>query len=128
MKKIRLLLSDEEMTCQELRKEKQDLTISAGNAEVDRNKIVNEFIPEAVRRLLNSHEYKQALDEPFNLYSQSGFLDGLSIGREPGEVAELLEDVEGLDVDAGEKYQLLNDQLFTKEYPSKSDITNGHDT
>lgn len=48
LKKTRLLLSDEEMTCQELRKEKQDLAISAGNAEIDRNRIVNEFIREMV--------------------------------------------------------------------------------
>ena len=115
--KTRLLLSDEEMATQELRKEKERIAILAGNAEVDRNKIVNVFIPEMIRRLLGSHEYKTALAEPFNLYSQSGFLDGVSLGRKPEEVDKLLEEVEGLDLDADVKYQPLYDQLFVKEYP-----------
>lgn len=61
LKDTRLKLSDEEMACQELRQEKQDIAIAAGNAEVDRNRIVNEFIPEVVRRLLSSHEFKTTL-------------------------------------------------------------------
>lgn len=66
--KTRLALSDEEMACQELRTEKQELAIRSGHAEIDRNRVVNEFLPEFVRRLLGSHEFKTALAEPFNLY------------------------------------------------------------
>lgn len=67
--------------------------------------------------MLSSHEYKQALAEPFNLYSTSGFLDGVNLGSEPEEAAKLLEDVENLDMDAEEKYQPLYDQLFIMDYP-----------
>lgn len=117
LKKTRLLLSDEEMSCQELWNENQDLAIRMGNVEIDRNKVVNVFIPEMVRRLFNSHEYKQSLAEPFNLYSQSRFLDGVALGRKPEELAELLEDVEGLDLEADETYQPLYDHLFSMDYP-----------
>ena len=117
MKKTKALLTDEERTSQELRKEFQDLAISSGHNEIDKNNIVKKFIPEMVRRLLNSYEYKKALAEPFNLYSQSGFIDGVHVGREAEEAEKLLEDVENLDLEAGDKYQPLYDQLFTREYP-----------
>ena len=117
LKKTKAQLADKEMSSQELRKEIQELAISYGHVEIDRNKIVKDFIPEMVRRLLNSYEYKKALAEPFNLYSQSGFIDGVHVGREPEEARRLLEDVEDLDLEAGEKYQSLYDQLFTRDYP-----------
>ena len=70
-----------------------------------------------VRRLLNSHEYKRSLATPFNLYSMSGFLDGVRMGRSSGAVEKVLEDVEDLDLEAVEKYQPLYDKLFMMEYP-----------
>jgi chromosome segregation ATPase len=117
LKDTRLKLSDEEMACQELRQEKRDIAIAAGNAEVDRNRIVNEFIPEAVRRLLSSHEFRMTLAEPFNLFYQSGLIDGANLGNEPEEAAKLLEDVEGIDMEADNKYQGLYDQALSKDYP-----------
>lgn len=96
LKDTRLKLSDEEMACKELRNEKRDIAIAAGNAEVDRNRIVNEFIPEAVRRLLSSHEFRTTLAEPFNRFYQSGLIDGANLGNELEEAVKLLEDVEVL--------------------------------
>ena len=98
LKKAKSQLKDEETSSQELRKELQGLAISSGHTEIDRNNIVKEFIPEMVCRLLNSYEYKKALAEPFNLFSQSGFIDGVHVGREPEESEKLLEDVEDLDL------------------------------
>lgn len=51
------------------------------------------------------------------MYSTSGFLDRVRLGKEPEEVDKLLEDAEDLDLEADEKYQPLYDQLFTKDYP-----------
>ena len=96
---------------------KDEIAVRAGLAEIDRNRIIKEFLPEMVHRLLDSHEYKTALAEPFNLFSSSGFLDGLKLGREPEEVEKLLEQVDDIDVDAGQKYQPLYDALFSKDYP-----------
>ena len=62
--KVRLALSDEEMACQELRNENKGLAISSGNVEIDRNRIVNEFLPEFVHRFLGSHELKQPWPDP----------------------------------------------------------------
>ena len=117
LKKAKAKLVEEEKTSQDLRKEYQDLAISAGHNEIDKNNIVKKFIPEMVRRLLNSYEYKKTLAEPFNLYSQSGFIDGVHVGREPEEARSILEEVEEIDLDAGAKYQSVYDALFTKEYP-----------
>ena len=114
---MRLKLGGEEMACQELRTEKQNIAILAGNAEVDRNRIVNEFIPEAFRRLLGSHEFRSALAEPFNLYYQSGLIDGAGLFDEPEKAAKLLGEVEGIDMEADEKYQTLYDQALSQDYP-----------
>ena len=59
--------------------------------EIDRNKIVNRIVPEAICRLLGSHEFRSALAESFNLYYQSGLIDGAHLGRKPEEAVRLLE-------------------------------------
>ena len=116
--KTRLLLSDEEMTSQELRKELEGLAISSGNVEIDRNKVVNEFLPEFVRRFLDSHEFKEALARPFNLFYQAGLIDGANMCLKPEEAAKVLEEeVEDLDMEAEGKYQALFDEALTREYP-----------
>ncbi|PWA65952.1 transposase (putative), gypsy type [Artemisia annua] len=116
--KVKLALSEEEEEYKKLLQEKQDIAIRAGNAEIDRNRVVNEFLPEMVRHLLGSHEFKTTLAEPFNLFYQSGLIDGANLGNEPEEAVKLLEAaVEGIDLDADQKYQVLFDQALTKDYP-----------
>ena len=78
--KVSQALSDEEMAYQELRNENKGLAISSGHVEIDRNRIVNEFLPEFVRRFLGSHEFKEDLAKPFNLFYQSGLIDGANLG------------------------------------------------
>lgn len=84
--------------------------------EVDRNRVVNEFLPEFVHRLLSSHEFKEALAKPFNLFYQSGLIDGANLGLEPEQAMKVSEEVENLDLDADSKYQPLYDQALTQEY------------
>ena len=95
------------MTSQELRKELEALAISSVNVEVDRNKMVNEFLPKFVRRFLSSHEFKAALAKSFNLYYQSGLIDGANLALEPEEAAKVLDQVDDLDMEADGKYQAL---------------------
>lgn len=110
-------LNDEEKAYGELYKEKVDIAVAAGNAEVERNRIVNEFVPEAIRRFLGSHEFRSALAVPFNLYYQSGLVDGAGLFEDPEKATELLGEVEGMDMDAGEKYGPLYGQALSQDYP-----------
>ena len=109
----KLKLADEEKAYKELYQEKQEIAIAAGNAEVERNRIINEFIPEAIHRFLGSHEFQTALAEPFNLYYQSGLIDGAGLFEEPEKAAKLLGEVKGLDFEADDKYRSLYDQAFS---------------
>ena len=84
---------------------------------MDRARVVNEFIPEMVRRLLDSHEYKQTLSEPFNLANMAGYLYVVILDRPTEEIEEALEDVENLDMEADVKYPVLYDKLFSVDYP-----------
>ena len=113
----KLKLSDEEKAYKELYQEKQDIAIAAGNAEMERNRIINEFIPEVIHRFLGSHEFRTALAEPFNLYYQSGLIDGAGLFDEPEKAAKLLGEVEGMDMEADEKYGSLYDQALSQDYP-----------
>ena len=110
-------LKDEEKAYSELCQEKVDLAVTAGNAEVDRNRIVNEFIPEAIHRFLESHEFRSALAEPFNLFYLSGLIDGAGLFEEPEKAAKLLGEVEGMDMEAGAKYGPLYDKTLSQDYP-----------
>ena len=110
-------LNDEEKAYRELYQEKVDIAVAAGNAEMERNRIINEFIPEAIHRFLGSHEFRTALAEPFNLFYHSGLIDGAGLFDEPERAAELLGEVEGIDMDAGAKYGPLYDQALSQDYP-----------
>ena len=54
-------LSEEEKAYKELYQEKVDIAVAAGTAEMERNRIVNEFIPEAIHRFLGSHEFRTSV-------------------------------------------------------------------
>ncbi|PWA98462.1 transposase (putative), gypsy type [Artemisia annua] len=116
LEKVKSELKNEEVANQELRKEYQDLAISSGHVSIDRAKIVKEFVSEVVRRLLGSHEFKDALSKPFNLFYQSGLIDGAHLGLEPEDAGKVLDGVEGLDLEADQKYQVLYDRALTTEY------------
>lgn len=110
-------LSVEEKAYRELCQEKVDIAVAAGNAEVERNRIVNEFIPEAIHRFLGSHEFRTALAEPFNLFYLSGLIDGAGLFDEPEKAEKLLGEVEGMDMDTGAKYGPLYDKALSQDYP-----------
>lgn len=113
----KLKLTDEEKAYKELYQEKVDIAVAAENAEVERNRIINEFIPEAIHRFLSSHEFRTALAEPFNLFYQAGLKDGVGLFDEPEKAAELLGEVDGMDMEADEKYGTLYDQALSQDYP-----------
>ena len=113
----RLKLNDEEKAYKELYQEKVDIAVAAGNAEMERNRIINEFIPAAIHRFLGSHEFRVALAEPFNLFYHSGLIDGAGLFDEPEKAAELLGEVEGIDMEAEAKYGSLYDKALSQDYP-----------
>jgi hypothetical protein len=110
-------LSEEEKAYKELYQEKVDIAVAAGTAKMERNRIVNEFVPEAIHRFLGSHEFRSALEEPFNLFYLSGLIDGAGMFEEPERAAELLGGVEGMDMEAGMKYGPLYDKALSQDYP-----------
>nr|GFA17962.1 hypothetical protein [Tanacetum cinerariifolium]GFA17978.1 hypothetical protein [Tanacetum cinerariifolium] len=52
--------------------EKERLVFQIGRAEIEKFDCIHKLLPTVVERLLQSHEYKRSLSEPFNLAIQAG--------------------------------------------------------
>ncbi|GKF55412.1 hypothetical protein Tco_0165752, partial [Tanacetum coccineum] len=70
-----------------------------------------------VRRLLNSHEYKESLSIPFNLAIQAEWAKGLAVKRSEEDLMDVLREVQGFDPYSDTRMAVEYDKLFTKTYP-----------
>ena len=64
-----------------LKNEKTDLMGKVSGAEVERQRLIREFIPLVVKKLHQSVEYRKSLAEPVQLCYTAGWLGGLALGR-----------------------------------------------
>ncbi|GJR09835.1 hypothetical protein Tco_0792487 [Tanacetum coccineum] len=72
------------------------------------------LLPTVVRRLLNSHEYKESLSIPFNLAIQAGWVKGLVVKRSEEDLMDVLREVQGFDPHSDTRMAVEYDKLFTK--------------
>ena len=101
----------------QLMREKEDFAVRCGEGEVARHRLIRDYFPTFVRRLLQSAEYKQSLSVPFNLAIDAGWVKGISEGKSSEEVQAILEAVPHVDAGAPEKLFSIYDELFVKRYP-----------
>ncbi|GJV78023.1 hypothetical protein Tco_1509607 [Tanacetum coccineum] len=73
-------LKQSEVEAQQLRFDKEKYVVEAGQGEMVRRRIINQYLPTFVRRLHQSVEYNRSLGEAFSLAIGKGFIDGISIG------------------------------------------------
>ncbi|GJV52480.1 hypothetical protein Tco_1448221 [Tanacetum coccineum] len=78
---------------------------------------IGKLLPTVVKRLLNSHEYKESLSIPFNLAIQAGWAKGLAVKRSERDLMDVLREVQGFDPYSDTRMTVEYDKLFTKTYP-----------
>ncbi|GJW47533.1 hypothetical protein Tco_0079179 [Tanacetum coccineum] len=110
-------LSDTEGWIQVLKNEKTVLVAELAQAEIDRQKIVREFVLAVVNKLHSSVEYRRSLAFPIGLCFTASWLGGLSQGRKEEEIAAMLFETSNLDIEGSKTWKDKHRELFTKQYP-----------
>ncbi|GKC52839.1 hypothetical protein Tco_1075584, partial [Tanacetum coccineum] len=105
--------------------EKEKLVTQLGKTEMEKFDSIRKLLPTVVERLLQSHEYKKSLSEPFNLAIQAGWGKGLAEERSEEDLLELMGRMEGFDVYADKKMNVEYNKLFEKRYPYVEKISHG---
>ncbi|GJS83778.1 hypothetical protein Tco_0750319 [Tanacetum coccineum] len=77
--------------------ENERLVSQLGFLEKEKIDSIGKLLPTVVRRLLNSHEYKESLSVPFNLAIQAGWAKGLAMKRSEEDLMDVLREVQGFD-------------------------------
>ncbi|GKA25133.1 hypothetical protein Tco_0711166 [Tanacetum coccineum] len=76
--------------------------------------------------LLQSHEYKKSLSEPFNMAIQAGWGKGLSQGQTDKQIFVALNEVQGFDSYSDMKLYPMYGKLFEAQYPFIAKIASGY--
>ncbi|GJU39559.1 hypothetical protein Tco_1192516 [Tanacetum coccineum] len=97
--------------------ENERLVSKLGYLEKEKTDSIGKLLPTVVRRLLNSHEYKESLSIPFNLAIQAGWAKGLAVKRSEEDLMDVLREVQGFDPHSDTRMAVEYDKLFTKTYP-----------
>ncbi|GKD77940.1 hypothetical protein Tco_1340561 [Tanacetum coccineum] len=97
--------------------ENEKLVSKLGYFEKEKIDSIGKLLPTVVRRLLNSHEYKESLSIPFNLAIQAGWAKGLAVKRSEKDLMDVLREVQGFDPYSDTRMAVEYDKLFTKTYP-----------
>ncbi|GKC02380.1 hypothetical protein Tco_0993990 [Tanacetum coccineum] len=97
--------------------ENERLVSKLGYLEKEKADSIGKLLPTVVRRLLNSHEYKESLSIPFNLAIQAGWAKGLAVKRSEEDLMDVLREVQGFDPHSDTRMTVEYDKLFTKTYP-----------
>ncbi|GJZ15173.1 hypothetical protein Tco_0550850 [Tanacetum coccineum] len=97
--------------------ENERLVSKLGYLEKEKTDSIGKLLPTVVRRLLNSHEYKESLSIPFNLAIQAGWAKGLAVKRSEEDLMDVLREVQGFDPHSDTRMTVEYDKLFTKTYP-----------
>ncbi|GJR81874.1 hypothetical protein Tco_0152659 [Tanacetum coccineum] len=110
-----------------LEREKLALSDEVVEDEVDRKKLVREFIPTVIKRLHMSVEYRQSLAAPVGSCYTAGWLGGLSWGRTKEQIAQILSESQDLDIKGSKTWEAKHHELFTKSYPYIQKIADSYD-
>ncbi|GJS83995.1 hypothetical protein Tco_0750536 [Tanacetum coccineum] len=97
--------------------ENERLVSKLGYFEKEKIDSIGKLLPTVVRRLLNSHEYKESLSIPFNLAIQAGWAKGLTVKRSEKDIMDVVREVQGFDPYSDTRMTVEYDKLFTKTYP-----------
>ncbi|GKD26994.1 hypothetical protein Tco_1233208, partial [Tanacetum coccineum] len=91
--------------------------VEAGNGEMVRRQIINQYLLTFVRRLHQSVEYKQSFGEAFSLAIGKCFIDGISIGHKDLDVQAILKATPNVNPTSLDIFMETYEKLFDKRYP-----------
>nr|GEV70044.1 putative reverse transcriptase domain-containing protein [Tanacetum cinerariifolium] len=86
------LLIDAEEKVRRLEEENHRLVSDLAVVEIDRHKLIRDFIPVVVKNLLASSEYRKSIVIPVGLCYTTGWLGGLSLGKTEDQIAQKIAD------------------------------------
>ncbi|GJT60474.1 hypothetical protein Tco_1004007 [Tanacetum coccineum] len=89
IKSLEVALKESEAGVEQLRSDREKFAVAAGQGEAIRKRLVTEYFPTFVQRLLQSNEYKELVGEVLSLAVGKGFIDGISLGRTKANVDAL---------------------------------------
>ncbi|GKE84760.1 hypothetical protein Tco_1558502, partial [Tanacetum coccineum] len=98
------LLTDVEEKVRHLEEENRKLVSDLAVAEIDRHKLIRYFIPDVVKKLLASSEYRKSIAIPVGLCYTTGWLGGLSLGKTEDQIARVLSETRNLDIEGSKTW------------------------
>ncbi|GKD85241.1 V-type proton ATPase subunit B2, partial [Tanacetum coccineum] len=116
IKRLEEALKQAEADAEQLRSEKVRYAVEAGQGEIVRQKIINQYLPTFVRRLHQSAEYKRSLGQVFSLAVGKGFIEGISIGRTEEDIQAILTAIPNVDPSSSDTFLLAYEKLFDQRY------------
>nr|GEW47902.1 hypothetical protein [Tanacetum cinerariifolium] len=117
IKQLEEVLKQSEDDAHQLRLEREKFAVEAGNEEVVRCIIINQYLPTFVRWLHQSVEYKRSLGEVFSLAVGKGFIDGISIGRKEPDIQAFLKATPNVDLVSSDTFMDAYAGFFDMRYP-----------
>ncbi|GJS82038.1 hypothetical protein Tco_0748579 [Tanacetum coccineum] len=81
IKSLEVALKESETGVEQLRSDREKFAVAAGKGEMIRKRLITEYFPTFVQRLLQSKEYKESVGEVLSLAVGKGFIDGISLGQ-----------------------------------------------
>ncbi|GJZ78779.1 hypothetical protein Tco_0643616 [Tanacetum coccineum] len=116
IKRLEEALKQAEADAEQLRSKKVRYAVEAGQGEIVRQRIINQYLPTFVRRLHQSTEYKRSLGEVFSLAVGKGFIEGISIGRKEEDIQAILTATPNVDPSSSETFLPAYEKLFDQRY------------
>ncbi|GKC05681.1 hypothetical protein Tco_0997291, partial [Tanacetum coccineum] len=116
IKRLEEALKQAEADAEQLRSEKVRYAVEAGQGEIVRQKIINQYLPTFVRRLHQSAEYKRSLGQVFSLAVGKGFIEGISIGRTEEDIQAILTATPNVDPSSSDTFLPAYEKLFDQRY------------
>ncbi|GKD58889.1 V-type proton ATPase subunit B2, partial [Tanacetum coccineum] len=112
-------LEEEKKEMEQLNSEldKERYTVKAGNGEMVRHRIINQYLLTFMRQLHQSAGYKRSLGEAFSLAICKGFIDGISIDRKDPNIRAILKATPNVNPTSSDIFMETYEKLFDKRYP-----------
>ncbi|GJT73513.1 gypsy type transposase [Tanacetum coccineum] len=117
---------DSEAGVEQLRPDRERFAVAARQGEVIRKRLITEYFPTFVRRLLQSNEYKELVGEVLSLAVGKCFINGISLGWTQADVDALLKASPGVNPASSDLFMGEYLKLFEMHYPYVDKVTRAY--
>ncbi|GJU82749.1 hypothetical protein Tco_1285114 [Tanacetum coccineum] len=117
IRSLEIALKESETGIEQVRSDRERFAVAAGQSKAIRKRLITEFFPIFVQRLLQSKEYKESVGEVFSLAVGKGFIDSISLGWTQADVDALLNASPGVNPASSDLFMGEYLKLFETHYP-----------